>query len=223
MFDRLISLIGFEKFKLIQEKRVLVIGLGGVGGYVVEGLVRSGIEKLTIIDKDTVDVTNLNRQIIALNSTIGMKKSELIKSRILDINGNAKLESLDMYLTEEDIPKLDLNNYDYVVDAIDDVKVKTALIKYSLDNDVNLISSMGTAKKMHPELLKMTTLDKTMYDPLAKKLRTNLRGYKINKLKVLTSMETPIKIDNNVLGSSAFVPSIGGLLIASYIINDIIK
>lgn len=223
MFDRLISLIGIEKFKLIQEKRVLVIGLGGVGGYVTEGLVRSGIENITIIDKDTVDVTNLNRQIIALNSTIGMKKSELIKSRILDINGNAKVESLDMYLTEEDIPKLNLDSYDYVVDAIDDVKVKTALIKYSLDNDINLISSMGTAKKIHPEMLKMTTLDKTMYDPLAKKLRTNLRGYKLNKLKVLTSMETPIKTDDNVLGSTAFIPSIGGLLIASYIINDIIN
>ena len=128
-----------------------------------------------------------------------------------------------MNLTEENVISINLEDYDYVVDAIDDVKVKIALIKYSLENDINLICSTGTAKKMHPELLKMTTLDKTQYDPLAKKLRTNLKGYKINKVRVLASDEIPLETENNVLGSSAFVPSSGGLLIASYIINDIIK
>lgn len=221
MFDRLVTLIGEEKLELIKSKKVLVLGCGGVGGYVIEGLVRSGISNITVIDKDIVDETNLNRQIIALHSTIGIKKVGLIKTRVLDINPEVKINAIDKQILFSDVERLNLCNYDYVVDAIDDVKVKVELIKYSLVNNVKLIVSTGTAKKLHPECLKITTLNKTSGDPLAKKLRSSLRNYKLNKIIVLASTESPI-ISGSKLGSSAFVPSIGGLLIASYIINDIV-
>lgn len=222
MFDRLIALIGKDKLDLIKSKNIIVFGCGGVGGFVIEGLVRSGVSNITIVDKDIIDITNLNRQIIALNSTIGKSKVECIKARIEDINKEIKVNTICEYIKPEDIDKLDLNKYDYIVDAIDDVKVKVELIKYCLNNNLKLVVSTGTAKKMHPELLKMTTLDKTEGDPLAKKLRSSLRGYKLNRVVVLASTEAPI-IKGNTLGSSAFVPSVGGLLISSYIINDIIK
>ena len=223
MFDRLISLIGEEKFSLIKTKKILVLGCGGVGGYVVEGLVRSGTQQITVVDKDIIDETNLNRQIIALHSTIGKKKVDIIKERMSDINPNINITALDLTLTEENVCELKLEEYDYIVDAVDDVKVKLALIKYCLKNDIKLVCSTGTAKKMHPEYLKMITLDKTQNDPLARKLRTNLKGYNLKKIIALSSDEVPIKTEDNILGSTAFVPSSAGLLIASYIINDIIK
>lgn len=222
MFDRLITLIGKENLNLIKSKRILVLGCGGVGGYVVEGLIRSGINDITVVDKDVVDESNINRQIIALHSTIGIKKVELIKLRALDINPDVNIDIVDKQIMVNEIEKLNLCNYDYVVDAIDDVKVKVELIKYSLENNVKLIVSTGTAKKMHPECLSITSLDKTSGDPLAKKIRSLLRGYKINKVIVLASTEPPL-IGGSKLGSSAFVPSVGGLIIASYIINDIVN
>ena len=222
MFDRLEKLIGTDKLNLIKTKKVLVLGCGGVGGYVIEGLVRSGIEHITVIDSDIIDETNLNRQIIALQSTIGEYKTEIIKKRVLDINPNINIDAINKKIIPNDISNMNLEKYDYVVDAIDDINVKVELIKYSLEHNIKLIVSTGTAKKLHPELLEMTELDKTSHDPLAKKLRTLLKGYKLNKVCVLASKEEPI-IKGNVLGSSAFVPSTGGLLIASFIINDIVK
>lgn len=221
MFDRLITLIGEDKLNIIKSKKVLVLGCGGVGGYVIEGLVRSGIENITVIDSDVVDETNLNRQIIALHSTIGKIKTKVIKNRVLDINPNVKINAINKKIVCEDISDMNLD-YDYVVDAIDDIQVKVELIKYSLLHNVKLIVSTGTAKKIHPECLKITTLDKTTHDPLAKKLRTLLRDYNLNKVLVLASTEEPI-ISGTKLGSSAFVPSVGGLLIASKIINDFIE
>ena len=216
MFDRLISLIGEDNFNKIQKKSILVLGCGGVGGYVIEGLIRSGITNITVIDYDVIDETNLNRQIIALHSTIGQEKVEVIKKRALNIN------AINGKILPNKIEGLELLKYDYVVDAIDDVKVKVELIKYALSNKVNLITSTGTAKKLHPECLSITTLDKTSGDALAKKLRNELRGYNLKHIRVLASDESSI-IKGSTLGSSAFVPSTGGLLIASYIINDIIK
>ena len=222
MFDRLVTLIGEDKLNVIKSKKVLVIGCGGVGGYVIEGLIRSGIENITVIDSDIVDEANLNRQIIALHSTIGKYKVEVIKDRVLDINPNVKINAINKKIVYEDINNLELDEYDYVVDAIDDTRVKVELIKYALLYNVKLIVSTGTAKKMHPECLKITTLDKTTHDPLAKKLRTLLRHYNLNKVLAIASSEEPI-ISGTKLGSSAFVPSVGGLLIASKIINDFIE
>ena len=212
MFDRLISLIGEDNFNKIQKKSILVLGCGGVGGYVIEGLIRSGITNITVIDYDVIDETNLNRQIIALHSTIGQEKVEVIKKRALDINPNVNINAINGKILPNKIEGLELLKYDYVVDAIDDVKVKVELIKYALSNNVNLITSTGTAKKLHPECLSITTLDKTSGDALA-----NLKH-----IRVLASDESSI-IKGSTLGSSAFVPSTGGLLIASHIINDIIK
>jgi len=222
MFDRLIKLIGENAFNEIQQKNILVLGCGGVGGYVIEALIRSGIKKISILDYDMVDETNLNRQIIALHSTIGMLKTDVIEKRILDINPDVIIKKLTQKLDIKSIDKLKLDNYDYIVDAIDDVEVKIELIKFSQKFNINLITSTGTAKKLHPELLSITTLDKTNGDPLAKKLRNKLKGYNLKKVKVLASTEAPIT-KGNTLASSAFVPSVGGIMIASFIINDIIK
>lgn len=223
VFDRLEALIGNENLKKIQKKRVLVLGLGGVGGHLTETLVRSGISNLTIIDCDRVDETNINRQIIATHSTIGEYKTEAMTKRLLDINPSLNIDSKCMMIEENQLDELEIASYDYVIDCIDDVKVKVALIKYAIEKKVKLICSTGTARKMHPEKLEMTRLDKTEYDPLARKLRMNLRGYNIHNIVVLSSKEEPIIKDNTILGSSAFVPASGGILIASYIINDIIS
>lgn len=220
MFDRLISLIGEEKFDIIKSKKIIVLGIGGVGGYVCESLVRSGIHNLTMIDFDIVEETNLNRQIIALHSTLGQKKVEVLKDRLLDINPNSNIEAISDRLTSNNLEGYNLKSYDYVIDCLDDMDVKIALALYTLKFNTKTIISTGTARKLHPEFLKMTTLDKTSYDPLAKKMRNLLRGEKINKLIVLSSTENPIKTPNN-LGSSLFVPATAGILIASYIINDI--
>lgn len=223
MFDRIISMIGESTFEKIKNLRVLVIGLGGVGGYVCESLVRSGVNHITIIDYDRVDITNMNRQIIALTSTIGMKKTELIKKRCLGINPNIDITVVDKKIMPNDIESLSLKNYDFIVDAIDDVDVKVSLIKYSIENDVKLISSMGTAKKINPEKLCICSLDKTSYDPLAKKIRYLLRGINTKKVIVLSSREEVIKTDNGNLGSMIFVPASAGILIANYIIKSVIK
>lgn len=223
MFDRLEALIGKDNLNKIRDKKVLIIGVGGVGGYVVEALVRSGIENITLIDGDVVDLSNINRQIIALHSTVGQYKVDVLKTRILDINPQAKVQIKKEFIDADVISSLGLENFDYVIDAVDDLKVKVSLAKYSLENGIFLVSSMGTARKLDPTKLKMTTLDKTSYDPLAKKMRHELKGLDTKKLVVLASEENPIALDNKVLGSSAFVPSCAGLLIASYIINDIIK
>lgn len=220
MFDRLISLIGEEKFDIIKSKKIIVLGIGGVGGYVCESLVRSGIHNLTMIDFDIVEETNLNRQIIALHSTLGQKKVEVLKDRLLDINPNSNIEAISDRLTSNNLEGYNLKSYDYVIDCLDDMNVKIALALYTLKFNIKTIISTGTARKLHPEFLKMTTLDKTSYDPLAKKMRNLLRGEKINKLIVLSSTENPIKTPSN-LGSSLFVPATAGILIASYIINDI--
>ena len=221
MFDRLIALIGVENFEKISTKKVLVLGCGGVGSYVIESLARSGIKNMTIVDADIVELTNINRQLIALHSTIGKPKVDVEKERLLDINPEMNVTTIYERIVPSEINKLNLEAYDYVVDAIDDTLVKTELCKYAIEHNINLIVSTGTAKKMHPELLRITTLDKTSHDPLAKKMRYLLRGLDTKKIKVLASSEEPL-IEGNILGSSAFVPSSAGLLITSYIINDII-
>lgn len=223
MFDRLISLIGKENFKKIEGTKVLVLGIGGVGGIVAESLVRSGIKDITIVDKDVVDETNLNRQIIALQSTIGKLKVEVMKERLKDINPDAQIKTFANEIATDSLEEMNLSSYDYVVDCIDDLKVKVALAKHNFEHDYKLLIATGTARKMDPSLLEITTLDKTSYDPLARRMRATLRGYETSKLIVLASKEVPLVSEGNILGSTAFVPSSGGLLLASYIIRDIIK
>lgn len=220
--DRLKLLIGEENVSLLKSKHILVIGVGGVGGYVVESLVRSGIGTLTIIDNDIVDETNLNRQLIALKSTIGQKKVEVLKRRIKDINNECTVEAYAEFLDENNIANYIKSDIDYVIDACDTVNTKKAIIKECLAKNIKFISSMGTAKKLDPSKLEIVDVRKTYNDPLARIIRKFVRDEKINKkVMVLSSRELPIKTDG--LGSSAFVPGSAGLLISSYVIRDLIK
>lgn len=225
MFERFEKIIGRENIDKINNTTVMVIGIGGVGGYTVEALVRSGIKKIIIIDSDTVDITNKNRQIIALDSTLGRKKVDVMKERILDINNECEVESLDIFLDISNTDKI-INKYkpDYVIDACDTITTKKEIIISCIENNIKLISSMGTGNKLDPTKLKISDIRKTSYDPLAKIIRKWVSDEKIKaKINVLWSDEKPIETHDRTPGSNGFVPSTAGLIIASYVINDIIK
>ena len=222
MFDRLIKLIGIDKFKEIQSKKILLVGLGGVGSYSLESLVRNGFTNITVIDFDIIDITNLNRQLITNQNNIGLNKVDEAIKRAKIINNDIIISGLNIKLNKDNIKELLDNNYDYIIDACDDIDVKVQLMYYSTIYNYKLISSMGTAKKNDPTKLSITTLDKTNGDPLAKILRKRIRDLKINKkMYVISSTELPV--DTQFLGSNNLVPSVAGLLCVSYIYNDIIK
>jgi len=224
MFDRLEKIIGSEKIDKIKGKTVMIIGIGGVGGYTVEALIRSGIENIILIDHDKVDITNKNRQIIALDSTIGRKKVEVMKERILDINKVVNVITLDLFLDNKTSEIIEKYKPDYVIDACDTISTKKEIILFCLKNKISFISCMGTGNKLDPTKLKIDDIRKTSYDPLAKILRKWLKDERIvGKVPVLWSDEKPIETHDRVPGSTSFVPSCAGLIIAGYIINDIIK
>ena len=223
MFEREIKLIGEENLEKIKSKTVAVVGVGGVGGYAVESLVRAGISKLIIIDYDIVDITNLNRQIISLQSNIGKYKTDVIKERINNINPDCNVITINTKLNEENLYLLFNEKPDYIIDACDTLKVKEMLILECKKRKIKLISSMGTGNKLNPELLKITDIRKTSYDPLAKKIRKFVVDNKIKgKVMVVSSIEQPKKVEG-VISSISFVPPISGLLCTSYVINDILK
>lgn len=222
-FERTSLLIGEENIKKLNNSHVIVFGIGGVGSYTVEALTRAGVGNLTIVDFDTVDETNINRQIIALHSTIGKKKVNVAKERILDINPNINLEIHDTFVSPETIDKFNFSKYDYVVDAIDNVTGKLLIIQKAIEFNKPIISCLGTANKLDPTKLILTDISKTNTCPLAKIVRTKLRQIGINHLDVLFSSEEPIKTSNNVLGSMPYVPSVGGLLVSSHVIKNLIK
>lgn len=220
-FDRFKKLIGNESFDKIKNLHVMIVGLGGVGGYTLEALARCGIEKFTIIDFDKVDETNINRQIIANINTIGKYKVDLFEDRIKEINPSCEVIAIKEKLTEDNVSSV-IEEYKptFVVDACDDIKVKKALIKHTTLLDIPFISSMGTGKRLDPSKLEITTLDRTSYDPIARILRKFVKDEKINKkIVVVASREEPIKTEGTMIASCSFVPSSAGLLIASYIIN----
>ena len=222
MLERLELLIK-DKVNDIKNKCVLVVGVGGVGGYAVETLVRSGIENIIIVDNDIVDITNLNRQIISLRSNIGEKKVDVLERRIKDINPNCNVVKYDLFLTKENTEKIFDRKIDYVVDACDTMDVKKELIRITDKLDIKLISSMGTGNKLNPKKLEIMDIRKTSYDPIAKILRKYVKDEKIKrKVMVICSTEQPIKTNSKTIGSTSFVPACAGLLITSYIINDIV-
>lgn len=231
MFSRFELLIGEEKLQQLQNSHVLVFGVGGVGGYVVEALARSGIGHITIVDNDEVSLTNLNRQIIATRETIGKKKVEVMKERILSINPDCLVTGLEMFYLPENADTIDLTKYDYVVDAIDTITSKIELAMRCEKLNVPLISSMGTGNKLNPAMLEVSDIYKTSVCPLAKVMRKELKTRGVKHLKVVYSKELPIKPRQSneptnkrtVPGSSAFVPSSAGLLIASEVIKDLLK
>lgn len=218
-------LIGSENLEKLTHKKVIVFGVGGVGSYVVEALARMNIGHLTIVDFDIVDITNLNRQLIALHSTIGKKKVDVCLERIKDINPSIEVEALDLFIDKETIKQIDFTKYDYVIDAIDNVTGKLLIVERCQTLNIPLISSLGTANKLDPSKLMITDISKTHTCPLAKVMRLELRKRDIKHLNVLFSSELPIKNNssNNILGSVSYVPSSGGLLIASKVINDLIN
>ncbi|MCT4584324.1 MAG: tRNA threonylcarbamoyladenosine dehydratase [Peptostreptococcaceae bacterium] len=232
IFDRTKMLINEEGIEKLKNKKVAVFGVGGVGGFALEALCRAGIGNLVIIDFDTVDVTNINRQIIALHSTIGKSKVEVFKNRLLDINPNLNLEVHNVFFDETLVDELIRNDYDYIIDAIDSVKSKIALIKNSIKKDIKIISSMGMGNKLNPEKIEITDIYKTRNCPLARIIRKEMKVSRIKKLKVVYSTELPIDIDKEQArklndgklspGSISFVPSVGGLMMASYVVRDLL-
>lgn len=217
-FTRFRDLIGETAFSCIQEKVVLVLGCGGVGGFVIESLVRSGIRKIILVDFDIIEESNLNRQIIALHSTIGKKKVDVFESRIHDINPECEVVKIDQFINEDNISLLFSHKIDFFVDACDFVPTKKRVILECVHRKIPFISSMGTAKKMDPSKLEIIEIKKTSYDPLAKIIRKFVRDENIQvPVMVLSSSEKPYEVET--LGSCSFVPSVGGLLITSYVIH----
>lgn len=219
--DRFESLVGLNNLVKIKNLRILIVGLGGVGGYVFETLIRSGIENFTIIDGDIIDETNLNRQIISNMFNVGDLKVEEAKKRALSINKNVNVNCYNIFLNQDNIKKFNFGEFDYVVDACDDITAKKLIIEEALGYEVKIISSMGTAKKMDASKVYLTTLDKTSYDPLARNMRKMIDKKFQKKVVVVSSSEEVKDIKN--LGSNSYVPAIAGVLITNYIINDAVK
>ena len=230
-FSRTELLIGKEGMEKLHSSRVAIFGVGGVGGYTLEALVRSGVGTIDIIDNDKVAISNLNRQIIATQKTIGKYKVDVAEERALEINPKVKINKFRMFYTPETSGMIDFSQYDYIVDAIDTVVGKLSLIEKSKENNVSIICSMGAGNKMCPEKFEVADISKTSVCPLAKVIRQELKKRNIKKVKVVYSKEQPIKPlktgelkgNHPAPGSNAFVPSVVGLIIAGEVVKDLIK
>lgn len=240
-------LIGKEALDKLKNSKVVVLGIGGVGSYTVEALARAGVGKLVLVDDDTVCLTNINRQIIATYKTLAKPKVDVMKERILDINPKCEVITHHTFITESNIGEVITDDVDYVVDAIDTISSKIALVVYCKEHNIDIICSMGTGNKMDPTQFKIADLFKTKVCPLAKVMRYELRRKGIDKLKVLYSEEEPMKprqddvitckegcicpggsskkcaIKRQIPGSNSFVPPVAGLIIGGEVIKDLIK
>ncbi|MBQ7781892.1 MAG: tRNA threonylcarbamoyladenosine dehydratase [Lachnospiraceae bacterium] len=240
-FSRTRLLLGEEPIEKLKKATVAVFGIGGVGGYTVEALARSGVGKLVLVDNDTVSLTNINRQIIALHSTVGRYKTEVMRERILDINPNAQVEIHTCFFLPENASQFDFSEYDYVVDAVDTVTAKIEIIMQAKAKSVPVISAMGAGNKLDATKFVVTDIYKTQMCPLAKVMRKELRNRGVNNLKVVYSEEPALtpkvipeketcdkEVQENTArrstpGSIAYVPSVAGLLLAQEVIEDIIS
>lgn len=222
-FERFINLIGEDKFSLLKKKRITIVGVGGVGSYVFEALVRSGIENITIIDSDVIDITNLNRQLMTTLENVGRKKVDVLKERALSINSNVHITCIDKFITKDNIPLVS-DNTDYIIDCCDTVSTKCAIIEEALNKSIPFITCLGMGKRLDPTLISICDLKKTYNDPLAKVMRKWAKDNHINKrIPCCASFELPIKTGSLDIASSSFVPSSAGLVIASYVVRDILK
>ncbi len=223
MFERIEKLIGKDNLDKIKKSKVVVVGLGGVGGYAVASLVRSGIENIIIVDYDKIDITNLNRQLITNRSNIGKLKTDEMEKHILSINNNCKITKINIKLSLTNMEELFKYKFDYLIDCCDTIEVKQELIKRCVKNNITIISSMGTGNKLNPLDLEIIDIRKTSYDPLAKRIRKYLRDNHINKkVMVVSSKEKGNKFKGDI-PSMIFVPAASGLLCANYIIKEIIN
>lgn len=227
-FSRTELLLGENAIMKLEDTRVAIFGVGGVGGYVAEALCRSGVGAIDLIDADTVSASNINRQIIALTSTVGRAKVEVMRERMLDINPDVKVSVHKIFYSEENSGEIDLSAYDYVVDAIDTVKSKLHLIEKAKACGVKIISSMGAGNKLDPTAFEVSDIYKTSVCPLARVMRTELRKRGVKDLKVVYSKEEPQHAvadgegTRHAPGSVAFVPSVVGLIIAGEVIKDLV-
>ena len=223
MVERIVKFIGEEDYQKIRGTCVAVVGLGGVGGYAVESLVRSGIGELILVDYDIIDITNLNRQIITTWENISCNKTDEWKKRIQEINPNCKVTLLNLKLDIGNIGDLFQYSFDYLIDACDTIAVKEELIRNCLELNIKIISSMGTGNKLEPSQLEITDISKTSYDPIAKRIRKYLKDNHIyGKVPVVYSKEQNSKFTGSI-PSMIFVPATSGLLCANYIIKSIIN
>lgn len=231
-FNREILLLGEKNFKKLQNSKAAVFGLGGVGSFAAEALARSGIGELHLFDCDIVDITNTNRQLYALSSTIGKKKTDVAYQRILEINPTCKIYKYDVFLTPENITNY-ISDFDFAVDAIDTVETKIELIKQLKDSNITFISSMGSANKTDPSEIQINFLEKTSVCPLARIVRKEMKKCNLKKIPVVYSTEKkePVTTDNTTnpitgkrpLGTSSYIPPIFGMMCASFIIRSIIE
>lgn len=223
-------IIGDEGIEKLKNSNVIIFGVGGVGSFAAEAIARAGVGNMTIVDFDDVDITNINRQLPALHSTVGKYKVEVMKDRILDINPNINIKAIKDIYNKETSEKLLIEDYDYVIDAIDMVTSKIHLIETCKLKGLEIISSMGMGNKLDPTKIVVTDIYKTSMCPLAKVMRKELKDRKIKKLKVVYSTEQPQELKQKIMngkkitpGSISFVPSVGGLTIASVVINDLLN
>ncbi|MBE6625288.1 MAG: tRNA threonylcarbamoyladenosine dehydratase [Ruminococcaceae bacterium] len=231
-FSRTEMLFGAENVNKLKDKRVIVIGVGGVGGYACEALARSGVGRIDIVDNDTVSESNINRQIIALHSTVGQPKVDVMRARMLDINPSLECVAYNLFYVPESTDSIDLSKYDYIVDAIDTVSGKIALVLEAQRVGTPIISSMGAGNKIDPTAFKVSDIYKTSVCPLARVMRTELKKRGIKSLKVVYSEEKAIEpevpeemksLTKIPPASCAFIPSVVGLIIASEVIKDLMK
>lgn len=234
IFTRSRMLLKEQGIEKLSKLHVAVFGVGGVGGNCIETLVRSGVGEITLVDNDVVSITNVNRQIIALHSTIGKYKVDVMKARILDINPKVIVHTHKTFILKDTIEEVEIQHFDYIVDAIDTISAKLLLIEKAKEYKIPIISSMGTGNKLDPSKLFISDISKTNYCPLAKVMRHELKKRKIYNVKVLSSSEQPIKITEalqivdseskkHVPSSVAFVPNIAGIIIAREVILDSIE
>lgn len=227
-------LIGNDGLNKLRKSKVIVFGVGGVGGFAVEALARAGVGEITVVDNDTISLTNLNRQIIATYDTIDKAKVEVIKERIQSINKDCRVITRQVFVSNDNIEEIVSKDIDYVVDAIDTVSAKLGLAEYCYKNNINIMSSMGTGNKLDPTQFKVSDVFKTQVCPLAKVMRCELRKRGVEKLKVVYSEEMPLKPKSEyssevkgtakrpVPGSMSFVPPVAGMIIAGEVIKDIL-
>ena len=220
-YERTVALIGKQNYEKLTDKKVIIFGCGGVGGYVIEMLARTGIGSLCLVDFDTVSESNINRQIIALIDTIGQFKTKCFAKRIEKINKNCKVKVFNEKLSAENIEKFNLKDYDFIVDCIDDVKAKVELIKYCNQSELKAVSSMGAGNRFDMPNFVVGDIFDTKNDGLAKAVRARLKKEGIKKAKVVYTTNLPVK--SEVVGSIAYYPAMCGITIASYVTNELIK
>lgn len=222
-FKRTESLIGKDKLDLLKNATVFVFGVGGVGGFAVESLARAGVENIGLVDYDTIHISNINRQIHALDETVGQSKVLVMKKRMESINPRLKVFVFSVMADETNIHEILHIKPDYVIDAIDMVTSKLALIEFCVNNSIPIVSSMGTGNKLHPEMLEIDDIHKTSVCPLAKVIRKELKKRGIKRLKVVYSKEAPKNNENGVIGSISTVPPVAGIMLSSIAINDLME